>query len=219
MAGVLNGRITSAHRKFPQVVEGVAVGGGPGTAPKRGKLQKRIDRIPSGELAELLRESVDRAEAGKKVAPLLKALGADPRACTYHLELELDEGANPDSVERLAAAASPPLPVVPDDERFRVQVDWADPAIGEIERAGLAGVTTAERAPFSFFNDDDWKMLVTIIDGCELSGHYWVFAAATTDVGYTLAVTDTETGESRSYGDPGMPAATVTDTSAFATCP
>lgn len=48
----------------------------------------------------------------------------------------------------------------------------------------------------------------------------WVLAAATTNVEYTLTVTDTQTDEERVYGNPlGVQSPAITDTSAFATCP
>jgi hypothetical protein len=62
-------------------------------------------------------------------------------------------------------------------------------------------------------------MLVKVLDGCALNGRYWVFSAATTDVEYTLRITDTETGDVREYWNPlGSAAAALTDTGAFATC-
>ena len=62
---------------------------------------------------------------------------------------------------------------------------------------------------------------VTISVGCAgVNGHFWVFAAATTNVEYTLRVTDGETGEERGYFNPlGTSAEAITDTGAFASCP
>ena len=54
----------------------------------------------------------------------------------------------------------------------------------------------------------------------DVNGHFWVFAAATTNVEYTLRVTDTRTGAERRYPNPlGRAAPALTDTSALATCP
>ena len=39
-------------------------------------------------------------------------------------------------------------------------------------------------------------MLVKVIDGCGFNGRYWVYAAATTDVAYTVTIIDSETGDS-----------------------
>ena len=63
-------------------------------------------------------------------------------------------------------------------------------------------------------------MLVKVLNACGLNQHYWVFSAATTNVEYTLTVTDTQTGDKKTYFNPlGTAAPAVTDTSAFATCP
>jgi hypothetical protein len=62
--------------------------------------------------------------------------------------------------------------------------------------------------------------MVKVLDGCASNGHYWVFAAATTNVEYTLRVTDVLTGDVREYLNPlGNSSPAVTDTAAFAGCP
>ena len=61
--------------------------------------------------------------------------------------------------------------------------------------------------------------MVKVLDGCGLNSHYWVFAAAATDVEYTLKVTDTTTGVAREYRNAlGERSPAVNDTSAFL-CP
>ncbi len=64
-------------------------------------------------------------------------------------------------------------------------------------------------------------MLVKMVDACNSPfNSFWVFAAATTNVEYTLRVTDTETGVVKEYFNPlGNAAAALTDTEAFLTCP
>ena len=62
-------------------------------------------------------------------------------------------------------------------------------------------------------------MLVKVLDGCGFNDRFWVFAAATTDVAYTLRVRDTDNGQVQEYTNPlGVASAAVTDTDAFATC-
>ncbi len=65
------------------------------------------------------------------------------------------------------------------------------------------------------------KFGVSIQNGCSSDfPAYWVFAAATTDVQYTLTITDTATDSSKSYENPfGRPSPAITDTAAFLTCP
>ncbi len=104
--------------------------------------------------------------------------------------------------------------------RFRVEISWRDfaGATGVGWVAPSAG--TADSGLFWFFAPENWELLVKVLDGCGLNGRYWVFAAATTNVEFTLAVTDTTTGLVRRYRNGlGTAAAAITDTSAFATCP
>ncbi len=72
---------------------------------------------------------------------------------------------------------------------------------------------------FWFFSPDNWELQVKVLDRCDGNGHFWVLAAASTNVEYLLRITDTETGEIREYANPlGQPAETILDTRAFATC-
>jgi predicted esterase len=102
--------------------------------------------------------------------------------------------------------------------RFRAEVAW------EIKGRSGPGVVvpgaSADSGLFWFFSPDNWELMVKVLDGCGNNGHYWVFAAATTDVHYVLTVTDTLTGRVARYENPaGRPSPATTDTSAFATCP
>ena len=55
-----------------------------------------------------------------------------------------------------------------------------------------------------------------MLDGCAINQRTWVLGASTTDLGYRIRVTDTVTGESRSYvNEPGQPAPAIVDTEAF----
>jgi len=103
--------------------------------------------------------------------------------------------------------------------RFRVEVGWRT-------FDGTPGVARAvtgsqDSALFYFFNPNNWEMLVKVLDNCNgNTNRFWVFAAATTNVEYTLQVTDTQSGQVRTYFNPlGVSASAITDTSAFATCP
>jgi hypothetical protein len=49
---------------------------------------------------------------------------------------------------------------------------------------------------------------------------WWVYAAATTDVEYTMTVTDTLHDETKTYTNAlGNASPAITDSAAFATCP
>ena len=99
--------------------------------------------------------------------------------------------------------------------RFLTEVSFRD-FTGSRGRGLVASFRSADSGMFWFFSEDNWEMLVKVIDGCALNGHYWVFAAATTDVEYTLEVTDTESDQFTSYeNELGNRAAAITDTEAF----
>jgi hypothetical protein len=98
--------------------------------------------------------------------------------------------------------------------RYAVELDWQT---AEATGSGQAVPGTDASGLFWFFSEDNWEMLVKVLDGCAINGHHWVFAAATTDVGYTLTVTDTQTGAVwTSENPPGHAAAPVQDTAALA---
>jgi hypothetical protein len=114
-----------------------------------------------------------------------------------------------------------PAPTAPcvQQGRFQAEVSWRnfDGATG----VGTSVSSDAEdSALFWFFQAENWELLVKVIDGCSNNGHFWVFAAATTNVEYTLRVTDTLTGVFQEYVNPlGTASAAITDTAALATCP
>lgn len=102
--------------------------------------------------------------------------------------------------------------------RFALRAGW-----WTTEAAGAAIAVPLPAMPasglFYFFGPDNAEMLVKVLDACVPFGRYWVFYAATTDVGFELTVTDTATGAQRVYGNaPGHPAAPVQDVEAFL-CP
>lgn len=103
-------------------------------------------------------------------------------------------------------------------ERFRVEVDWAD-FQGNTGTGQVVPFGTDDSGLFWFFNADNWEMLVKVLDGCDVNGKFWVFAAATTNVEYNLKVTDTLTGATKRYDNPlGESSPAITDTGAFTTC-
>lgn len=97
--------------------------------------------------------------------------------------------------------------------RFKVEVHWrtqdGTSGVGHIDEI------TPDSAVVWFFNVNNKEMLVKVIDACEL-GNYWVFFAATTNVDFTVEVTDTATGVVKEYKNPANnPAAPVQDTFTF----
>ena len=106
--------------------------------------------------------------------------------------------------------------------RFHVEVEWRDfeGNTGSATSVPLGEFASDDSGLFFFFSPSNWEMLVKVLEGCPWNDHYWVFAAATTDVEYTLRVTDTQTGQIAEYFNPlGNAAAATTDTFAFPSCP
>ncbi len=104
------------------------------------------------------------------------------------------------------------------DGRFKVEVVWRDFS-NTTGDAQLVPFSSESSVLFWFFSADNWEMMVKVLDACSINNRFWVFAAATTDVAYTLRVTDTEDDTVTEYTNPlGNAAAAITDTDAFATC-
>lgn len=103
------------------------------------------------------------------------------------------------------------------DDRFQVQVDWRTPQ-------GDSGTGTVEELSDNsglvwFFDPDNYEMLVKVLDACSTFDKYWVFFAATTNVDFTVTVTDTDTGVVKEYTNPaGQAAEPVQDTFTFEGC-
>jgi len=96
--------------------------------------------------------------------------------------------------------------------RFAVEVSWTDYA--EHSGVGIGRPLTSDSGLFWFFAPENLELLVKMVDGCSFNGHYWVFAAATTNVEYHLRVTESATGALRTFDNPlgtASPAFTAID--------
>ena len=128
---------------------------------------------------------------------------------------DCDGGDNQQWVFDELACPSTPTGACKNDDRFLVEVDWRD-LDGNSGKGRLSAQESDDSGLFWFFSPDNLEMLVKVLDGCDLNQHFWVSAAATTNVEYTLRVTDTLTREVREYSNPlGNVAPALTDTSAF----
>jgi hypothetical protein len=111
----------------------------------------------------------------------------------------------------------------PGDGRFQVKVSFNTAQGGGLSGSGnpiaLSSLGVDQGGLFWFFGASNPEMLIKVLDGCSLTSHFWVFFAATTNVGFTVTVTDTSTGHQASYTNADKHAALpVQDTSAL-TCP
>jgi len=102
--------------------------------------------------------------------------------------------------------------------RFQATADWMT-GLGT-SGAGVAVQLTDDTGYFWFFDPANVEMVVKVLDGCPVSGRYWVYAGGLTDVGVTLTVTDAQTGAEAVYLNPlGTPFVTITDVNALDACP
>jgi hypothetical protein len=98
--------------------------------------------------------------------------------------------------------------------RFRVEVQFTDPR-SNLPGAGQAVPLTSDTGGFWFFDASNTELMIKILDGRALNGHFWVFAGALSDVEYTITVTDTQTGKTKAYHNAPHQLASRADTTAF----
>ena len=96
--------------------------------------------------------------------------------------------------------------------RFRVSLTWK--ANGN-QGAGQAVPLTSDTGYFWFFGPSNVEVVVKVLDGRPLNGHFWVFYGALTNVEYQMTVTDTQTGRTKTYTNPSGRMASVGDTGAL----
>jgi hypothetical protein len=103
------------------------------------------------------------------------------------------------------------------DDRFEVEIVWRT---GQGQTGIGHGVPlSANSGTFWFFDASNAEMLIKVLDGCQGFNAFWVFFAATTNVDFTVTVTDTRSGVVKQYSNPaGRAAEPVQDTFTFATC-
>ena len=104
------------------------------------------------------------------------------------------------------------------DGRFEVAVEWSTAAGGQ-GPARLVQPPSADSALFYFFSPANWELMVKVLDGCAINGHFWVYSAASTDVGFSVVVKDLQTGLDFTFANQvGTPAGAINAIDAF-TCP
>ena len=112
-----------------------------------------------------------------------------------------------------------PTPAVPGPlvlaEDFEVAVTWENTA-GERGEAKLVQPPSRDSALLYFFSPANWELMIKVLDGCAINGHYWVFGAASTDMGYTVDILQRSTGATfRAQNRVGVAAPAITEIRAF----
>jgi predicted outer membrane repeat protein len=112
---------------------------------------------------------------------------------------------------RAGACAAGPAELCLGD-RFRVGVSWRTATAAGV---GTARPLTGDTGYFWFFNPANVEIVVKVLDGRPVNNRFWIFYGALSNVEYTLTVTDTQTGRTKTYFNPQGTMASVADTSAL----
>jgi VWFA-related protein len=97
--------------------------------------------------------------------------------------------------------------------RFRVKVLWRnEQGTGGFARAVAIN---AESGYFWFRDAASAELAVKILDGRPVNAHFWFFSGTLTNVDYAIFVTDTQTGEGRTYSNTVGDFASFADLTAF----
>jgi len=108
--------------------------------------------------------------------------------------------------------AVPPAQVTPaSPARFLTTVTWTSPTA-----TGSGNLTpiSADTKGFWFFSPDNIDLVVKVVDGRAVNGKFWVFYGSLTTEQFTVTVTDTLTGATRTYTGSGQNSSGA-DTAAF----
>jgi phosphatidylinositol-3-phosphatase len=109
-------------------------------------------------------------------------------------------------------APVPPAQVTPaSPARFLSTVTWTSPTASG---SGNLTYISADARGFWFFSPDNIDLVVKVVDGRSVNGKFWVFYGSLTSEQFTLTITDTLTGATKTYTGQGQNSS-GSDTSAF----
>lgn len=98
-------------------------------------------------------------------------------------------------------------------DRFRVEVAWTD--FDGNSGVGYQTELTGDTGTFWFFTPNNQELMVKALDARGVNGYYWLFYGSLSNVEFTVTVTDTVTGEVKTYRNASGTFASVGDTAAF----
>ncbi len=99
--------------------------------------------------------------------------------------------------------------------RFLVKMSWATGP--RVAGPGHTQALTGDTGYAWFFQESNVEVLLKVLNGCGITGHFWVFAAGLTDVRTDITVADSLTGTVKIYHSPtGQAFQPIQDTSALA---
>lgn len=98
--------------------------------------------------------------------------------------------------------------------RFKVQATFRAPFQTTALPASALGITS-DTGAFSFFSANNLELLVKVVDGRTFNGRFWVFIGSTTNVEYTVTVTDMSNNSQKTYTNPQGNLGTIVDLNSF----
>jgi minor extracellular serine protease Vpr len=168
---------------------------------------------PPGESAEAMPATAASPSAeldyARYAALTSASVSARPRA-----QVNARRESKSESISLLTACSPGSLTLCLNSSRFKIQVAWSVPSQGT-SGAGMAVPLTGDTGYFWFFSSNNVELVIKVLDGTGLNGHFWVFYGALSNVQYTITVTDTHTSAVKIYNNPSGKMASVADTSAF----
>jgi CSLREA domain-containing protein len=123
------------------------------------------------------------------------------------------------SVERTGQCVPGGANLCLEQGRFQVSAQWTIPS-GQTGAAQAIQLTD-DAGYFWFFAPENIEVTVKVVNACTFPfNRFWVFLAGMTNVKVDVTVTDTKTGQVKTYANPqGRTFRTILDTQAFNTCP
>ena len=80
---------------------------------------------------------------------------------------------------------------------------------------GKAVALTSDSGYFWFFDNANVELMIKVLDGRAVNGHFWVLYGALSDVEYTITIDDTLTGARKTFYNPPNNLASVADVAAL----
>jgi subtilisin-like proprotein convertase family protein len=117
-------------------------------------------------------------------------------------------------VQALAPCVANSTTLCLNNGRFQTTVAWQVPTQGT-SGVGMAVPLTTDTGYMWFFTANNIELMIKVVDGRTFNGKFWVFYGALTDVQYTVTVTDTVTGNVKTYFSPQGTPQSRADTAAF----
>jgi V8-like Glu-specific endopeptidase len=107
----------------------------------------------------------------------------------------------------------------PGDRRFKVEISFSAQGgtlTGTGKAVPLSSLGIARGGLFWFFSADNPEFLIKVLNACGLNNRYWVFFSAGTNIGLSVVVTDTQTGQVWTRSNPeGQAVPSVQDPAAL----